>query len=374
MVGGSVVYYYYLHSSFKSDEMVVLTAQAHGSLEFDASLPYRVVRRNYIKCSAVAERYLSKGISLVRQFFEARRTVGIQGIDIIHIGQLYPDAFMGWLLSMTTGRPFVLTVMGEDLTGLRSAGPIRRKLVLLALRRTVRIFTISAFAKKRLCEHGVSPGRILVLPPGFDTSKCNATGVKEVDFEVNIRDKTILLTVGRLTERKGQDNVLRALPEIIKERPDIHYVMAGNGLDEARLKGIIMELGLQNNASIVTDATNEEIAYLYKHCQLFIMPNRELASGDTEGFGIVFLEAGWWGKPVIGGRDGGVPDAVEDGVTGLLVDGNDREQLTNAILRLLGDAQLRDRMGQAGRLKSLASGWTEKSAQLRDVLMELSGR
>jgi len=271
---------------------------------------------------------------------------------------------------VVTGTPYLLTVMGEDLTGLHMAGPIRRKLTLLALHRAYGVLTISKYAVNKLKEHGVEPGRITLLTPGFDTAKCNANKTKEPSCWGAIKDKKILLTVGRLTERKGQDMVLRALPVIIKEHPDVHYIIAGAGLEEKRLKGLTADLGFQKHVTIITDATDEEVAYLYQHCHLFIMPNRALPNGDNEGFGIVFLEAGYWGKPVIGGRDGGVPDAVEDGVTGLLVDGNDIDQISIAVQRLLGDPALCQRMGQAGRLKALANSWPQKSAQLRAVLVE----
>ena len=370
MVGGSVVYYYYLHSSFKADELVVLTAQVPDSEIFDAKLSYRVIRKNYIKWSAINEKHLAKTINLIKQFFAAWRIIVKEEIDIIHIGNFYPGAFMGWLLSMATGKYWVVTVMGEDLTGLYTTGIIRRKIVLMALRRAERVLTISKFAGNKVIEQGVDPKIITVLLPGFDLTKCNENCAKAPDFWNVIRNKNILLTVGRLTERKGQDMVVRALPEIIKDFPDVHYIIAGAGLEETRLKDLIVDLGLQKHVTIVTDTNNDEVAYLYQHCRLFIMPNRELANGDTEGFGIVFLEAGWWGKPVIGGRDGGVPDAVEDGVSGLLVDGSNIDQISNAARRLLGDAALCQRMGQAGRLKALSIGWPAKSAQLRAVLLE----
>ena len=370
MVGGSVVYYYYLHTSFVSKELVVLTAQAAGSTEFDALLSYRVIRKSCIKWTAITEPPLVKAIDLIKQLFIAWRIIIKENIDIIHIGHFYPGAFMGWLLSKTTGRPYLLTVMGEDLTGLHAAGPIRRKLTMMALHRACGVVTISKYAVNKLAEHGVEPGRITLLTPGFDSTKCNANGTKEPSFWSGVKDKSILLTVGRLTERKGQGMVLWALPGIIKDHPDVHYVIAGAGQEEARLKDMVIELGLQKSVTIITDATDEEIAFLYQHCRLFIMPNRELANGDTEGFGIVFLEAGWWGKPVIGGRDGGVPDAVEDGVTGLLVNGNDIGQISSAILRLLGDDALCQRLGWAGQLKAKAKGWPQKSSQLKIVLQK----
>lgn len=377
MVGGSIVYFYYMHSSFSGDELCVLTSAAAGSPEFDAGLPYKVVRKKYIRRSGIDEHHLPKAINLARQFFAAWHVTLKERIGLIHMGQLYPAAFLGWLLSAVTGRPYVLSVMGEELTGLRTAGPIRRQLTLLALRRASQVFTISKFTQGVLLGRGVGAEKITVFTPGIDLGKCDPENIKEPDIVKGLRDKNILLTVGRLTERKGQDMVLKALPLVLKDFPATHYIVAGDGLDAGRLKNITAELGLEGHVTIATGLSDEEIAYLYKHCQLFVMPNRELPNGDTEGFGIVFLEAGWWGKPVIGGNAGGAPDAIDDGVTGVLVDGKSRSSIAAAIRSILQDPEKAGVMGAAGREKARGSDWRVKSdnykAKIRDLCLKPGG-
>jgi phosphatidylinositol alpha-1,6-mannosyltransferase len=102
------------------------------------------------------------------------------------------------------------------------------------------------------------------------------------------------------------------------------------------------------------------------------MANRELENGDTEGYGIVFLEAGAWGKPVVGGRAGGAVEAVDDGVTGIVVDGTDPGDISRAIATLLADQQLAKRMGEAGREKVRKNSWDLKSQQYCALLAGLS--
>ena len=97
------------------------------------------------------------------------------------------------------------------------------------------------------------------------------------------------------------------------------------------------------------EVADSDLSDYYALCDIFIMPNREEGAGDVEGFGIVFLEAGWMGKPVIGGRSGGVPDAVKDGETGLLVDGRSVPEIEEAVARLLSDPALARSMGDKGR-------------------------
>ncbi len=110
----------------------------------------------------------------------------------------------------------------------------------------------------------------------------------------------------------------------------------------------------------------EKLPALYRSCDIFVMPNCTLSNGDTEGFGLVFLEAAACGKPAIGGRDGGVPDAIVDGETGILLDGASVEQFTHAALRLLRDAELSKRLGTKARLRSQAMGWQTVAEKFRE--------
>jgi phosphatidylinositol alpha-1,6-mannosyltransferase len=169
--------------------------------------------------------------------------------------------------------------------------------------------------------------------------------------------------------------VLHALPQVLESHPDVHYVMAG-GSDinlQRRLEMLVADLDLKEHATLLVDPPNESVAYLYAECDVFIMANRTMPNGDTEGYGIVFLEAGSWGKPVIGGRAGGAVEAVDDGVTGILVDGADPGDIARAVIRLLSDHELARRMGEAGQQKVQRESWNMKSQQYLGLLRRLSG-
>jgi phosphatidylinositol alpha-1,6-mannosyltransferase len=165
--------------------------------------------------------------------------------------------------------------------------------------------------------------------------------------------RRVLLTVGRLIERKGHDTVIRAMVEIRRAFPDVVYVVAGSGPDEARLRSLATSLDLPSDAvRFVGEVRQDELAVYYSLADVFVMPNRIVGS-DVEGFGLVFLEAALSGRPAIGGRSGGAIDAIVDGVTGLLVDPNSGVAFTEAAHRLLSDSALAGRMGAAAKERGL---------------------
>ncbi len=367
-VGGSVVYYAHVHQAFGRDDLVVMTAAAPGDDAFDSTLPYRVHRTRCMHWTRVTVPPWRKAIEMVCQFFLAWRLIRQERVQVIHVGQMYPDIVMGRLLARLTGRFCVVTVHAEELTVMPTVPRLRRHLVLRALRRADRVVTVSAFTREVLIDHKVLPDRIVLIPPCADPRKCDPADVREPACAARLGTSRVLLTVGRLIRRKGQDKVLAALAKLVANHPDLHYVMVGRGPDEERLRQMVADLALKERVTFVDDAREAEIAWLYQRCEAFVMPNRTLPNGDTEGYGIVFDEAGAWGKPVIGGDAGGVRDAVVHAETGLLVDGGDAVAIERAIDSLLTDPERARRMGEAGRRRSASRTWADRSATLKNLL------
>jgi phosphatidylinositol alpha-1,6-mannosyltransferase len=155
-----------------------------------------------------------------------------------------------------------------------------------------------------------------------------------------------LLTVTRLwigEEKKGIDLALQAFARIQQKHRDAFFRIVGSGTDKPRLQQLARSLGLEQCTLFEENLTDEELASRYRDCELFVLPSGQ------EGFGIVFLEAMRFAKPCIGGNAGGTPDVVVDGETGYLVPYGDIDAIERALESLLGDAELRRRMGQAGR-------------------------
>lgn len=165
---------------------------------------------------------------------------------------------------------------------------------------------------------------------------------------LNIDAQYVILTVARLVPRKGMDMVIRSLPKVLNRYPKTLYVVAGGGEDLARLKQFAKENGVAEKVRFDGEIERRAVHYYYCAADLFVMPARQIAH-DFEGFGIVYLEAGHYGLPVIGGRSGGISDAIVEGETGLLVTPEDPDDIALAIIRLLGDPELRKQYGNAGQ-------------------------
>ena len=144
--------------------------------------------------------------------------------------------------------------------------------------------------------------------------------------------------------------VIRSLPLIRQQVPNVIYLIVGSGEEEKYLLELATMLGVTDNVVFVGSISDSERAAYYRVCDLFIMPNRQI-DADIEGFGIVFLEAGAAGKPVIGGLSGGTADAIQDGITGLRVDGENTQAITDAVVALAKNIQAAKAMGEQGRLR-----------------------
>ena len=188
------------------------------------------------------------------------------------------------------------------------------------------------------------------LHPGVDAAAFHVDDQARFSIRQrhNLGNSVILLTVGRLQRRKGQDMIIRALPLIKHHIPNVFYLIVGSGEEEKYLRDLAATLGVAENVVFVGSIGDDERAAYYAACDVFVMPNREI-DADIEGFGIVFLEAGAAGKPVIGGLSGGTADAIQDGITGLRVGGESASAIATAVIDLSIDTSRAQSMGRAGR-------------------------
>jgi phosphatidylinositol alpha-1,6-mannosyltransferase len=157
-----------------------------------------------------------------------------------------------------------------------------------------------------------------------------------------------ILTVARLDWHKGFDTVIRALPAVRARHPTVRYAIAGVGAARAWLERLVAETGVGDAVRFLGFVPDDDLPALYNAADLFVLASRR-HDLLVEGFGIAVVEASASGLAVLGGREAGVPDAIREGETGLLVDPYDPAAVAAGINRLLGDAELRRRMGAAGR-------------------------
>ena len=188
----------------------------------------------------------------------------------------------------------------------------------------------------------------------------------------------VILTLARVVPRKGHDQVIAALPQILATVPTAKYLICGTGPGKyvERLRRQVEKLGLHDAVIFGGYIEPGQLNAVYNLCDVYVMPSREIEEeGDVEGFGITFLEANACQKPVIGGNSGGIPDAVSDGETGYVVDPTDPSAIASAVTELLRDSALADRLGRQGydRVTRLYT-WTTIAAQLGRHLFPEGGQ
>jgi phosphatidylinositol alpha-1,6-mannosyltransferase len=212
---------------------------------------------------------------------------------------------------------------------------------------------------------GVPRERIRIVYPGVDAQRFDrGAGGAQVRQRYAAADEILLVTVGRLQKRKGHDLVIEALAVMRSESPRLRYLVVGDGAERGRLEQLARDRAVQDRVTFTGGMPAANLPDYYAAADIFVHPNR-IDDGDVEGFGIVFLEAAAAGVPAIGGASGGVPEAVQAGVTGLLVSGTDSSELAHAIRTLLASETLRRQMGDAGRRRVRADfTWERAAAQV----------
>jgi phosphatidylinositol alpha-1,6-mannosyltransferase len=223
---------------------------------------------------------------------------------------------------------------------------------------------------KREISKGLSKkarSNMVQIAPGIDTNKFRPVDSSALRAELGLADKEVIVSVGRLVPRKGQDKLIKALPEILKARPEAHLLFVGSGGYRKSLENLIVERNLQKYVSFVGRVNYDELTKYICVGDIFAMPSRSRRAGlEVEGLGIVYLEASACGLPVLAGDSGGAPDAVQQGVTGLVVNGLDISAIAEAAIKLLeGDRQA---MSKAGREWAVAKWdwqiWAKRFNQL----------
>jgi len=284
-----------------------------------------------------------------KAFSSALRLIRQQKIDVVCIGELQELGWLGILLGMLTSVKVIIYTHGEELTT-KGSSRFYGKSAKYYLGRADGIVTVSRFTKSTIIEmFDISEDKIRLISNGVDLEKCQSVaGTRDKLDSPKTSPHALIFSVGRLIKRKGFDMAIEAMAIVHRQYPDAQLVIAGEGEKLKELEARIRDLNLEDVVRMAGRLSHDELMGLYQGCDIFLMPNRELENGDTEGFGLVFLEANAFKKPVIGGNAGGAVDAIVHEDTGLLVDGNSASEVADAILKLLGNEPLRREMGEKG--------------------------
>jgi phosphatidylinositol alpha-1,6-mannosyltransferase len=287
---------------------------------------------------------------------------------VFHCARALPEGFAALCATrIRRSARYVCWTHGEELQYAKSS---RELTALLAWvhRGAAAIIANSRNTARELELLGVPREKVHVVYPGVDVERFalpgSGTAVRE---RYAPGGETLLVTVGRLQRRKGHDLTIEALASVKSELPHLRYLVVGDGQERARLEALVDRCGMRDRVSFTGAVRADELPAYYAAADIFVHPNR-VDEGDVEGFGIVFLEAAAAGLPVIGGNSGGAPEAIEGGVTGLLVSGTDVTELAKAIRTLAESAALRRKMGEAGRARvSQQFTWDRAAAEVMAI-------
>ena len=210
-------------------------------------------------------------------------------------------------------------------------------------------FTRGAVANALLRE---DHSKLVHLPPGVDLTRfIPAVKSLELQKKWGVEGAPVIVSIGRLVPRKGSDQLIKAMPEVLKQFPKSKLLLVGTGNYKKRLEKLVRNLKVQDSVIFTGRVAHELLPAYYRLGDIFAAPCRSRYGGlEVEGLGIVYLEASACGVPVIAGKSGGAPDAVLDGKTGILVNGRDHLEVSAALIKLLADEKLRAQMGTAGRV------------------------
>ncbi|OGY42412.1 MAG: hypothetical protein A2Y82_04700 [Candidatus Buchananbacteria bacterium RBG_13_36_9] len=355
--GGVATYLSNLCHNLKPGKIFVLANKQGGAEHFDHKQNYKIIRDK-----------------LYHQFFwpawlrtlrQAKKVIRREKIEQILISHVLPMGYIALLLKL----PFIVSLHGYDVLAAQKNG-WKKYWLLKILNRAKGIIVNSNFTKQEVLKLGISEDKIIIVYPcpNIKPEDLNQTERQAVKTELDLHGKKVLLSVGRLVERKGFDKVIEALPEGIKQVPNLVYLLVGKGPYKNELEKLALKLKVLDKMTICEDIPDSNLPAFYDLADAFIMPARQLGS-DIEGFGIVYLEANLFGKPVIAGKSGGAGEAVIDGQTGLLVNPENVSDIAKAIVHLMNNREYAMKLGSQGKERVLSEfQWNKQIVKLKNIL------
>ena len=359
-VGGVNGYVAELMRRFPRGDVTVFAPDWPAAADFDATYPQRVIRwpgRGLYPTAPVRDRVEE----LVRETKP----------DVVLFGAAAPLALMGRAIQKRTGVPYATFTHGVEVWA--GQVPVTRGLLGSITRGAVLTMAVSEWAILQLRQVVGPVPWIELLPPGVDRTRFHP-GVPDAEVRERhgLDDDPVILCVARLTLRKGQDKVIRALPWILREVPEARFLVVGDGPDRDRLEVLAYRKKVADRVVFAGEVPYDVLPQYFRAGDVFAMPCRTRKLGlEVEAFGLALIEASAVGRPVVAGDSGGAPEAVLHGETGLVVDGNEVDEVAEAIVELLGDPDRAAKLGARGADRVHRDfTWEALSARLRGLLVD----
>ena len=339
--GGSGRWFWELYSRLPNDKVLIVANDTPEGREFDKTHELDIVR---IELESTEWGLAStKGLGFYWETIrKVLKLIKEHDIKEVHCGRVIPEGVIARALKLLAGARYNCFVHGEDV---ETAATSREHSLLVK--------NVCKNASMLICNSENTANIVRKL--GFDSgSKCEVLhpGVDTSRFEVAAPDtsfrqkmgwsgKRVLLTVGRLQRRKGQDFLIKSMPALLKEFPDLFYAVVGRGECYDELISLVDQHELHDNVCVYPDMDDEALIKCYQQCDIFILPNRTI-DNDIEGFGMVLVEAQVCGKPVIAGDSGGTRETMNIGKTGHIIDCSSTENLLNGLSPILRNREIVD--------------------------------
>jgi phosphatidylinositol alpha-1,6-mannosyltransferase len=339
--------------------VVVYCSQWRGSAEFDAAQPFPVIRED-TSVLLPTPRVARRAAAIAREHGCDTAWFGAAAPLALLAGGLRRRAGITWAVAQTHGHEVGWAALPGGRAGLKR------------IARGVDVVTyLSEYQRVRLAP--LMQGRTTMrrLAPGVDVDKfrpdVNGAAVRE---RYGLGDRPVVVCVSRLVPRKGQDTLIRAFPDVVRQVPDATLLIVSGGPYRDKLKALARDSGVGEHIVFTGSVPYDELPTYYAAGDVYAMPCRTRGKVlDVEGLGIVYLEASASGKPVVAGDSGGAPDAVLDGETGYVVGGRDVTTLAKRLVELLDDRGLAAGMGAAGRAWTEAEWrWDLQAARMTELL------
>jgi len=331
--------------------LIIYTSTQKGSAPFDAQLLERfgaVVIRDRAKILLPTPRVNHRAVKILKQY----------QIKTVWFGAAAPLALMAKQLRTSGATNIVALSHGHEIWWAKI--PILKQLLRKIIKDVDHLGYLGQFTKSEIVKASNQIDKFVQIAPGIDTDHFMPKSARaDLIKKYRLEDRRVIVSVGRLVHRKGQDKLIESLPKILQSFPDAVLLLVGEGPIKQMLKNTAKQLGATNQVIFAGRVQHIDLPDYICLGEVFAMPVRSRFAGlEVEGLGIVYLEASACGLPVIVGNSGGATDAVIDGVTGLLVNGSDTDQIADAVCKLLTDQSRAKAMGLAGR------GWVIENWQI----------
>ena len=337
----------------KGHEVVVLTVTDFATPEqveaFDHAHDFNIIRFPRIGWKTYLNRVMMTD-----------KTVREGGFDRV----LLTGKFSLWLGLFIKWRfPRIKTIAIVHGSEVNPSGRWVRRLTHHAIERTDRIVSVSRFTTSLLPAQVRKNSHIDIIPNGIDTQLLSTY---PTDTHIELKGSPRLLTVGHVSPRKGQHRVIAALPALRELYPDLHYHIVGRPITQSKLEELASSLGVSDMITFHGIAgTHHSLSAFYRHSDVFMLLSENQPNGDVEGFGIVALEANYFGMPVVGAIQCGVEDAVDHGKTGFLADGNNINEVSSAVVRCIEE---HESISIQARQWAMKHDWNQIVDQFLEVL------